>query len=93
MDRAVAAAVRGGRAVSPRGRGPPAHIRRAVALLRDHGDTHLHHIHGPEMFGPSCTRLLLEPVGLDRLHPSAAGHPVFASRFLAVPRRAGINVP
>ncbi|MGW2326955.1 GDSL-type esterase/lipase family protein [Streptomyces sp. NPDC001700] len=66
-----------------------AHIRRAVALLRDHGDANLHYVHGPEVFGPGCTRLLLEPEGLDRLHPSADGHPVFASRFLTVLRRAG----
>lgn len=66
-----------------------AHIRRAVELLRAHGDTNLHYVHGPEVFGPSCTRLLLEPEGLDRLHPAPAGHPVFAARFLTTLRRAG----
>ncbi|MEU9790338.1 SGNH/GDSL hydrolase family protein [Streptomyces sparsogenes] len=65
-----------------------AHIRRAVGLLREHGDAHLHYVHGPKVFGPSCTRLLLEPEGTDRLHPSPAGHPVFAARFLAALRRA-----
>ncbi|WP_079260143.1 SGNH/GDSL hydrolase family protein [Streptomyces malaysiensis] len=66
-----------------------AHIRRAVTLLRDHGDTRLHHLHGPEVFGPACTRLMLEPEGSDRLHPAAAGHPVLASRFTTLLRRAG----
>lgn len=65
-----------------------AHIRRAVALLRDHGDTRLHYLHGPEVFGPACTRLMLEPEGSDRLHPAAAGHPVLASRFVTALRRA-----
>ncbi|MFG2582270.1 SGNH/GDSL hydrolase family protein [Streptomyces malaysiensis] len=66
-----------------------AHIRRAVTLLRDHGDTRLHHLHGPDVFGPACTRLMLEPEGSDRLHPAAAGHPVLASRFTTLLRRAG----
>ncbi|MEU1663693.1 SGNH/GDSL hydrolase family protein [Streptomyces sparsogenes] len=66
-----------------------AHIRRAVGLLREHGDANLHYVHGPKVFGPSCTRLLLEPEGTDRLHPSPAGHPVFAARFLAALHRAG----
>ncbi|MEU0840538.1 hypothetical protein ABZ370_13830 [Streptomyces sp. NPDC005962] len=71
-----------------RGRVAEPDLRRAVALLHDHGDAHLTYVHGPEVFGLRCTRLLLEPEGLDRLHPSAEGHPVFASRFLTVLRRA-----
>lgn len=62
-------------------------VRHAVTLLRDHGDRHLHYVHGPEVFGPSCLPLFLEPEGLDRLHPSPAGHPVFAGRFLSLLRR------
>ncbi|MEV5775542.1 SGNH/GDSL hydrolase family protein [Streptomyces antimycoticus] len=65
-----------------------AHIRRAVTLLRDHGDTRLHYLHGPEVFGPACTRLMLEPEGAGRLHPAAAGHPVLASRFTTLLHRA-----
>nr|WP_244321163.1 hypothetical protein [Streptomyces melanosporofaciens] len=65
-----------------------AHIRRAVTLLRDHGDTRLQYLHGPEVFGPACTRLMLEPEGADRLHPAAAGRPALASRFTTLPHRA-----
>lgn len=66
-----------------------AQVRRAVELLRAHGDGALHYIDGLEVFGPGCTRLMLEPEGGDRLHPAPGGHPVFASRFLTVLRRAG----
>ncbi|MFH8369976.1 SGNH/GDSL hydrolase family protein [Streptomyces sp. NPDC018031] len=66
-----------------------AQVRRAVELLRAHGDEHLHYLDGLEVFGPGCTRLMLEPEGTDRLHPAPGGHPVLASRFLAVLRRGG----
>ncbi|MBB5937808.1 GDSL-type esterase/lipase family protein [Streptomyces zagrosensis] len=62
-------------------------VRHAVRLLRDHGDQRLHYLHGPKVFGASCVPLLLEPEGLDRLHPSPAGHPIFAGRFLTLLRR------
>ncbi|MFD6255072.1 SGNH/GDSL hydrolase family protein [Nocardia sp. NPDC060256] len=58
------------------------HVRRAVELLREHGDTELHYLDGLEVFGPDQAELLLEPVGIDRLHPSPVGHAVFADRFL-----------
>ncbi|MBH5333555.1 G-D-S-L family lipolytic protein [Streptomyces pactum] len=66
-----------------------ARVRRAVELLRDHGDHALYHLDGMEVFGASCTGLMLEPAGGDRLHPAPAGHPVFAARFATVLRRAG----
>ncbi|WP_262697598.1 MULTISPECIES: GDSL-type esterase/lipase family protein [Streptomyces] len=66
-----------------------AHIRRAVTLLRDHGDTRLRYLHGPDAFGPVHTRLMLEAEGSDRLHPAADGHRVLASRFSTLLRRAG----
>ncbi|MBC3993178.1 G-D-S-L family lipolytic protein [Streptomyces sp. AC563] len=62
-------------------------VRQAVRVLREHGDSRLHYLHGPRVFGPSCVPLLLEPEGTDRLHPSPAGHPVFAGRFLTLLRR------
>ncbi|MFF0739932.1 GDSL-type esterase/lipase family protein [Streptomyces sp. NPDC004111] len=58
----------------------------AVRLLRAHGDTELHYVDGLDVFGPCDAELLLEPVGLDRLHPGPAGHPVFAERFLGALR-------
>ncbi|MFE7615784.1 GDSL-type esterase/lipase family protein [Streptomyces sp. NPDC057496] len=63
-------------------------VRQAVELLRQHGDTALHHIDGLDVFGPREAGLLLEPEGLDRLHPGPAGHPVLAGRFLAALRRS-----
>ncbi|MBD3006006.1 SGNH/GDSL hydrolase family protein [Streptomyces sp. 5-10] len=66
-----------------------ARVRRAVTLLRDHGDTRLHYLHGPDVFGPVHTRLMLEAEGSDRLHPAADGHPVLASRFSTLLRLAG----
>ncbi|MFE6774828.1 GDSL-type esterase/lipase family protein [Streptomyces sp. NPDC057702] len=63
-------------------------VRYAVRLLREHGDRQVRYVHGPEVFGPSCVPLFLEPEGSDRLHPSPAGHPVFAGRFLTLLRRA-----
>ncbi|MFF3782024.1 hypothetical protein [Streptomyces sp. NPDC001933] len=45
----------------------------------------LHHIDGPDIFGPRGAGPLLGPEGLDRLHPWPAGHPVLAGRFLAAP--------
>lgn len=63
-------------------------VRQAVELLRQHGDTTLHHIDGLDVFGPREAGLLLEPEGLDRLHPGPAGHPVLAWRFLAALRRS-----
>ncbi|MGW7691103.1 hypothetical protein ACWGMA_19875 [Streptomyces asiaticus] len=65
------------------------HIRRAVTLLRDHGDTRPHYLHGPDVFGPVHARLMLEAEGSDRLHPAADGHPVLASRFSTLLRLAG----
>lgn len=62
--------------------------REAVGLLREHGDANLHYIDGLDVFGPEQARLLLEPEGLDRLHPGPAGHPVLAARFLAALRRS-----
>ncbi|MFE3514090.1 GDSL-type esterase/lipase family protein [Streptomyces sp. NPDC059166] len=62
--------------------------RTAVELLRAHGDSNLHHIDGLDVFGPAQAHLLLEPEGMDRLHPGPEGHPVFAERFLAALRRS-----
>ncbi|GAA2446464.1 SGNH/GDSL hydrolase family protein [Streptomyces pulveraceus] len=62
--------------------------REAVELLRRHGDSNLHYIDGLDVFGPREAGLLLEPEGLDRLHPGPAGHPVLAGRFLAALRRS-----
>ncbi|MFJ7198761.1 MULTISPECIES: GDSL-type esterase/lipase family protein [unclassified Streptomyces] len=62
--------------------------REAVGLLRRHGDINLHYIDGLDVFGPREAGLLLEPEGLDRLHPGPAGHPVFAERFLTALRRS-----
>ncbi|MEV0597831.1 SGNH/GDSL hydrolase family protein [Streptomyces sp. NPDC050315] len=59
------------------------HVRRAVELLRAQGDEHLAYLDGLEVFGADLADHLLEPVGIDRLHPSPAGHAVFADRFLA----------
>ncbi|MEV8453268.1 GDSL-type esterase/lipase family protein [Streptomyces sp. NPDC052095] len=67
-----------------------ARVRGAVGLLRRHGDRNLHYIDGLDVFGPreAAAGLLLEPEGLDRLHPGPAGHPVLAERFLAALRRS-----
>jgi GDSL-like Lipase/Acylhydrolase family len=59
------------------------HIRRAVELLRRHGDSRLSYLDGLDVLGPDLVHLLLEPEGIDRLHPAPAGHPVVADRFLA----------
>ncbi|WP_030598342.1 GDSL-type esterase/lipase family protein [Streptomyces fulvoviolaceus] len=61
----------------------------AVELLRSHGDMNLHYVDGLDVFGPDQAPLLLEPEGIDRLHPGPEGHPVFADRFLAALRRSG----
>lgn len=54
----------------------------AVALLRQHGDEHVHHLDGLEVFGPDSAHLFLEPPEIEQLHPGPDGHPVFAGRFL-----------
>ncbi|MEU9357567.1 GDSL-type esterase/lipase family protein [Streptomyces sp. NPDC048301] len=63
-------------------------ISAAVELLRAHGDPNVHCVDGLDVFGPDQAHLLLEPEGMDRLHPGPEGHPVFAERFLAALRRS-----
>ncbi|MFJ2743408.1 GDSL-type esterase/lipase family protein [Streptomyces sp. NPDC087440] len=64
-----------------------ARTRDVVHLLRSHGDVKLRHINGLDVFGPREVPLMLEPPGLDRLHPGPTGHPVFARRFLGALRK------
>ncbi|MCX5202970.1 GDSL-type esterase/lipase family protein [Streptomyces sp. NBC_00237] len=61
--------------------------RDVVHLLRSHGDVKLRYINGLDVFGPRDVPLMLEPPGLDRLHPGPTGHPVFAERFLGALRK------
>jgi lysophospholipase L1-like esterase len=56
---------------------------RAVDLLVAHGDANLHLLDGLDLFGADCRHLMLEPPGLDRLHPAPAGHDLMADRFAA----------
>ena len=44
-------------------------VREAVRLLREHGDGHVHYVHGPEAFGEDLAHLLP-----DDLHPNAEGY-------------------
>ncbi|MEV4419009.1 GDSL-type esterase/lipase family protein, partial [Patulibacter sp. NPDC049589] len=62
----------------------------AVGLLRDHGDRHVHHVDGLDVFGPSSAHLFLEPEDAERLHPNPAGHDLVAARFLGA--LAGLGV-
>lgn len=52
-------------------------VAEAVQALRAHGDRHVHHVDGLELFGESCAHLLP-----DDLHPNGAGYALLAERFL-----------
>jgi hypothetical protein len=57
-------------------------VKRAVELLQDAGDPALRYLDGLAVFGPDDESLMLEPPGVERLHPGPQGQHVFAARFL-----------
>lgn len=65
-------------------------VRDVVAALRRHGDRHLHHLDGLDVFGASDAHLFLEPEDLDRLHPNPDGHALVAERVRRALGRFGV---
>lgn len=62
---------------------------RAVELLRAHGDAHVHHLDGLELFGPDDAGRFLERdhPEAEPLHPDPDGHVLMAERLLTALER------